>query len=652
MIIKKMTAWFGTLEGRSLELGPGLNILSAPNESGKSTWCAFLRAMLYGVDTGQRAKQGQQPDKVKYLPWSGSPMSGSMDIETSDGPVTLRRWTERANQPMQAFSATVTGTDLPAGHTAEEAGQSLTGAPREVFERSAFIRQMGLGVTNDPELEKRFAAIVSAGDEEQSFSETDDRLRSWLRRRRSGRRGALPELEGELDRLGREIAQLDQAAGAVGQLEEELSRAEARQEELVRRMEEARAAARRRALAELAAAREAVQARESDLAEARRQKDAAARAVTDTPFGDMGPEEAEKTAAADMAQAEDFLRQAESLPKAWIGILALVLGALAAAAVSLLLFPYGLASVAAYVGLIVGVVLWRKSVERRREDLLDRRYEILDKYGLREPSEMEGLLEEYSRAWEELSRAERAETKAEAALEAALDRRKASEEPVLNGLDFEHGDSEAARASQAVARGQRDIEALRERRAVAEGRARAMGDPMVLRSEMDRGQTRRRELLAQESALTLAIEAMGEADAGLRERFTPMVAARAAEIFAGLTGGRYDEITLARDLSAKTRRAGDAVGREADYLSQGTKDQLYLALRLAVCDLVLPEEQACPIVLDDALAAFDQARMERALDMLKELSKKRQVLLFTCHDREREYFEGDGDVTKIEVDHV
>ena len=74
MIIKKMTAHFGALEGKSLELGRGLNVLYAPNESGKSTWCAFLRTMLYGLDTAQRARQGQQPDKVKYRPWSGAPM--------------------------------------------------------------------------------------------------------------------------------------------------------------------------------------------------------------------------------------------------------------------------------------------------------------------------------------------------------------------------------------------------------------------------------------------------------------------------------------------------------------------------------------------------------------------------------------------------
>ena len=58
MKIKSMTATFGRLERARLEPGPGLNLLHAPNEGGKSTWAAFWRAMLYGVDTRNRDKKG------------------------------------------------------------------------------------------------------------------------------------------------------------------------------------------------------------------------------------------------------------------------------------------------------------------------------------------------------------------------------------------------------------------------------------------------------------------------------------------------------------------------------------------------------------------------------------------------------------------
>ena len=654
MIIKKMTAWFGALEGKSLELHGGLNVLYAPNESGKSTWCAFLRAMLYGVDTAQRAKNGQQPDKVKYRPWSGSPMSGSMEIETADGPVTLRRWTERAAQPMQEFAANVTGTDDPVPDmTAEEAGRILTGAPREVFERSAFIHQSGLGLTNDPELEKRFAAIVSAGDEEQSYTEADRRLRSWMRRRRSGKKGAIPETEGEIARVKGELAQTDEAVQAVERLDQELAKAQEDQAELVRKMETARAEARKKALNDLAAAKEAVTAGEDALRQAEEDTNRSVDELKATAFGIMGPDRARQQARTDIELADDLAAQADSLPHRWpifipLGVGVLVIAIAPFTAITAALIMGGVALLC----MTGGLFFWWKNIESRRDGLLDRRMEILDEYGVSDTEGIETLLGKYEKMCQKAKTAAGRVTQMQQELEEAKKRQKEAEEPVLNGLDFVNGDSEAAQASRAVTAGQERLDRLREQRAMAEGQVRAVGDPVVLRSELEELEDRRSALLDQEQALTLAAEILEQANLGLREKFSPVLAQRAAELFGKLTDGRYDEITLARDLSAKARLAGEAVGWESDYLSQGARDQLYLALRLAVCELVLPPEQACPIILDDALVAFDQKRMERALDMLKELAEeqKRQVLLFTCHERELEYFAGDGAVAKLSLE--
>ena len=63
MKINKLTASFGKLENESLSFHQGLNVIYAPNESGKSTWCAFIRAMLYGVDSSERARAGYLPPK-------------------------------------------------------------------------------------------------------------------------------------------------------------------------------------------------------------------------------------------------------------------------------------------------------------------------------------------------------------------------------------------------------------------------------------------------------------------------------------------------------------------------------------------------------------------------------------------------------------
>lgn len=55
-----------------------------------------------------------------------------------------------------------------------------------------------------------------------------------------------------------------------------------------------------------------------------------------------------------------------------------------------------------------------------------------------------------------------------------------------------------------------------------------------------------------------------------------------------------------------------------------------------------PDDDPVPLVLDDALANFDDSRMGLALDYLTQLGRERQILLFTCHGRERAYLAGRG----------
>ena len=60
-----MTATFGKLREQTLELGDGLNILQAPNETGKSTWCAFLLSMLYGINSRERERARMQVERER-----------------------------------------------------------------------------------------------------------------------------------------------------------------------------------------------------------------------------------------------------------------------------------------------------------------------------------------------------------------------------------------------------------------------------------------------------------------------------------------------------------------------------------------------------------------------------------------------------------
>ena len=117
-----------------------------------------------------------------------------------------------------------------------------------------------------------------------------------------------------------------------------------------------------------------------------------------------------------------------------------------------------------------------------------------------------------------------------------------------------------------------------------------------------------------------------------------------------LTGGKYDKVTLTREFEALAEEKGAMLPRRVLTLSQGTADQLYLAVRLAICELAMPGAEPAPLVLDDALANFDDRRMALALDTLRELAQRRQILLFTCHGREGEYLAEDASVRQVLLD--
>ena len=198
MKILKMRATFGKLQSAELALGEGLNVIEAPNEGGKSTWSAFLRAMLYGINTKERDRQGYLAEKNRYQPWSGAAMEGSVELLWQGRSVTLRRG-PKGSTPFGRFEAVYTGTaELVPGLTGDNAGETLTGVPREVFERSAFVGQGGAAIDGAPALEARIAALASSGEEDVSYSQVERRLRDWLNRRKHNKTGLIPRLEEEL----------------------------------------------------------------------------------------------------------------------------------------------------------------------------------------------------------------------------------------------------------------------------------------------------------------------------------------------------------------------------------------------------------------------------------------------------------------------
>lgn len=113
---------------------------------------------------------------------------------------------------------------------------------------------------------------------------------------------------------------------------------------------------------------------------------------------------------------------------------------------------------------------------------------------------------------------------------------------------------------------------------------------------------------------------------------------RAGQLFGELTGGSFAGLCVDFDGGDRAVLRGVRPGEGAtgtvgvEGMSEGTRDQLYLALRLASLERALEAQEPLPLILDDILVNFDDSRARSVLRVLRDFSERAQVLLFVHHE--------------------
>ena len=129
-------------------------------------------------------------------------------------------------------------------------------------------------------------------------------------------------------------------------------------------------------------------------------------------------------------------------------------------------------------------------------------------------------------------------------------------------------------------------------------------------------------------------DVLAEARQNVLRGISGTVDERIGDYFARITDKKYEKVRLSRDdfsLDVFSPDKGDWVNSDTGELSAGARDQLYLAARLALVDVVAGG-RFLPLILDDPFVHFDRPRRENARGLLKEVSQRHQVILLTCHD--------------------
>ncbi len=710
MKIYSMTATFGKLNHASLTLEPGLNIIDAPNEWGKSTWCAFLIAMLYGIDTRQQNTKTTIADKERYRPWSGEPMSGRIELCWNGRDITIERST-RGRVPFGEFRAyeTATGLEVPE-LTAANCGQELLGVERSVFTRAGFIRLQDMPVTQDESLRRRLNSLVTTGDESGDADLLGKHLKDLKNKVRYNRNGYLPQAEADRDQLFQQLQQREALQDEVDQLNQRKNELEQQIKLLQNHNDALRYEVSKQGLEQV---REAQENRdriksELDLLESSvqilpakedaekslqygqqlitRQKEQTTQRQLLPPapvppeipqqYRGVAPEQAIAAAKEDVASYETLVAGKKKqiiLPLIYAGLTAAAVAAMFILQQQLVYLIAG--SAIALLGVLV-IILTTVSGSKRKAAMeaitkkypgitqdgwvsfaqryaaAQQRYDIAYTQYRQVVDDMENKdnalqqeLQSYTSGkpitdvithWEKILSSHSLLTLKEREYQNAFQHAEAMESMVVVAPEPEFPDTlqlSAAETETQLQFCQFELQRLNMKLGQCQGQADTLGREDTLRARLDGINRRILRLNEHYEALELAQDYLTQATQALQRRFAPRISKKTQHYFSQLTDGRYQRLALSDDLSLSTAAAHEDTLRAVGCRSDGTIDQLYLSLRLAVAGEIMPD---APLVLDDALVRFDNTRLKTALALLQKEAENKQVILFSCHTRENE----------------
>ncbi|MGL5243798.1 MAG: ATP-binding protein, partial [Sarcina sp.] len=170
----------------------------------------------------------------------------------------------------------------------------------------------------------------------------------------------------------------------------------------------------------------------------------------------------------------------------------------------------------------------------------------------------------------------------------------------------------------------------------------------VIEEELDNVKNNKEECEKKLKSVELALKYLDETFNEIQKNYGPILNKKVSKYFTKITSGKYNEVRVSPNYELLVRDNETKELINLEYLSNGSCDQVYLSLRLALIELIYSNEKV-PIILDESFSQFDEKRLKEILKILCEISKEKQIILFSCQKREYEFFENNNEINVIKL---
>lgn len=614
---------FGCFHRKCVEFKPGINVIYGENEAGKSTVHRFIQAMLFGVER-LRGKASKKDEYTRFQPWhEGKNYEGSMEIEHEHQTYRLTRNFYREEE---SFKVEQLETGMEIRLAGQQLDQLIEGLNRSNFKNTLSISQMEAQIDRSfgLSLQAYMANVAKTKNQAIDLGKTLDYLRrakkQYLNSEASQQLKKMDTLSteknvlhGELERVNAQIAKREEELEQITQeirirqrSDKERSRYEQRE-----RMEAVRLLEENNHIAEQYRAKKR---------EYERLKQTNAEHTMDTM------REAWNTANETYEDLSESFRQMLGRNMAIVFSIAMF-GLIPVVAVFFFVHSMTIRAFVAvlYVLVLLGTTfILRGSRKRMKRKVSESRNDLQT---IQQTMESQMFGEKPQASLQQLKEELRSLREQYDAIQIPL-------QPYLEkygddiSLETETDTEEALEYLNE--RREHVVKSLERHRVQKENLERAWNEQEDLENEL---QMLKQEVQAQEEQAAMIEECMqliSELSEEIHSDFGPALNREVSRMINTLTEGRYQRVVVDKELTIKLDTENGFV--TAEQLSTGTREQLYLALRLAMVNVMYPEKNM-PILFDDSFVYYDDVRLEKTLAWLMQQGYE-QILIFTCQHRE------------------
>lgn len=156
-------------------------------------------------------------------------------------------------------------------------------------------------------------------------------------------------------------------------------------------------------------------------------------------------------------------------------------------------------------------------------------------------------------------------------------------------------------------------------------------DLLKLQCDLEIEKQRLNDVARQWAAAKIALLLLEQAKNKYEKERQPAVIVSAGNMFASITCGKYSGISKPHEKEVVALLNGLGDSKTVEEMSRGTREQLYLAMRLGLIEEYEKRAEPLPLIMDDVLVNFDEVRGSEFMQILRGFAQARQVLLLSCH---------------------